>query len=137
MAKETTYAGMVGQWQRLLEPLKANRAELAHLEATWSRLQGMLDQALEINREQAARQAAKQEATRQIQELMPEGQRLWTLLRQSVKAHYGIRAEKLAEFGLQPFRGRRKPKPAPEEPQAPEPGNLPGPAPEAAGEPRP
>ena len=32
--------------------------------------------------------------------------------RLAIKQHYGIRSEKLAEFGLQPFRGRiRKAKP--------------------------
>jgi hypothetical protein len=48
------------------------------------------------------------------------------VLRLAVKQHYGIRAEKLAEFGLQPFRGRprsvqtaepQSPSPSPEEPK--------------------
>jgi len=43
-------------------------------------------------------------------------------LRTALKQHYGIRAEKLAEFGMQPFRGRnltakaKQPKPAASEP---------------------
>jgi hypothetical protein len=43
------------------------------------------------------------------------------MLRQGVKQHYGIRSEKLAEFGLQPFRGRKtktEPEPKPETPPA-------------------
>ncbi len=50
--------------------------------------------------------------------------RLANVLRLAVKHHYGIRSEKLAHFGLQPFRGRpfraRNSKPAPETPQTPE-----------------
>jgi hypothetical protein len=43
---------------------------------------------------------------------MVEGGRVATVLRQSLKAHYGVRSEKLAEFGVKPFRGRtRKAKP--------------------------
>ena len=53
-----------------------------------------------------------------------EGERLANLLRGAVKQHYGIRSEKLADFGLKPFRGRNrkktgpelKPKPSPETP---------------------
>ena len=42
-----------------------------------------------------------------------------TVLLVSIRQHYGIRAEKLADFGLKPFRGRRKPSPEPEpEPEA-------------------
>jgi len=34
------------------------------------------------------------------------GRRLATVLRTSVREHYGNRNQKLAEFGLQPLRGR-------------------------------
>jgi hypothetical protein len=45
--------------------------------------------------------------------VIAEGQRLVTVLRVSVRQHYGIDSEKLAEFGLQPFRGRRRKSPEP------------------------
>jgi hypothetical protein len=47
-----------------------------------------------------------------------EGQRLANAMRSMIKAHYGIRTEKLAEFGLQPFRGRSRKtkKPTPDTP---------------------
>jgi hypothetical protein len=64
--------------------------------------------------------------TRQLQEALVEGQRLATVLRLAIKEHYGIRSEKLAEFGLQPVRGRpRKAKPAAPEPPAPAPQPAP------------
>jgi hypothetical protein len=49
---------------------------------------------------------AKQEVSRRLAELMQEGNKLVTFLDAGVKQQYGNRAEKLVEFGLQPFRSR-------------------------------
>jgi hypothetical protein len=70
--------------------------------------------------------AGKQEASKQLNTFVTEGERLATVLQLAVKQHYGIRAEKLAEFGLQPFRGRTKAKPAPETPGTPGASGAPG-----------
>jgi hypothetical protein len=69
----------------------------------------MAAHAEDMKTQQAAQRAAKQASTQRLQEVLVEGERLATLLRRSVKQHYGIRAEKLAEFGMQPFRGRNQP----------------------------
>lgn len=106
MAKETTYAGKLGAWQRLLEPLAANAADLVHLEGSRIKLAGLLSQAVAINKQQAAHRAAKQEQTVQLKALIVEGERLANVLRAALKEHYGIRSEKLTEFAIQPFRGR-------------------------------
>ena len=120
-AKERTYVAILGVWQRLLAQLTANIAELAHLGPHRAKLEGILARAVDINQQQTALTASKQEMSKQLQELVIEGQRLTTVLRLSIKEHYGIRAEKLAEFNLQPFRGRsRSAKPAPE-PETPSP----------------
>jgi hypothetical protein len=121
MSQETTYAGIVGDWQRLLAPVKANGEELAHLEVPRAKLEALMARAVELNKEQAARAADKQEASRQLREIIPEGNRLANLLRVGIREHYGPRAEKLSEFELQPFRGRapRKSKPSPEGPVTP------------------
>jgi len=37
---------------------------------------------------------------------MTDSTRLGNALRAMIKEHYGVRSEKLAEFGIQPFRGR-------------------------------
>ena len=116
--KESTGAGKIGNWQRLLAPLVANGDDLKHLEVPRAQLTAMAAQAVDLKKQQAAHRAAKQTATQQLQEMLTEGERLATLLRQAVKQHYGIRAEKLAEFGLQPFRGRKQAATAPA-PQAP------------------
>ena len=60
--------------------------------------------------------------------MVVEGNRLGNALRVMLKEHYGVRAQKLAEFGLQPFRGRsRKATPgSPETPGGPEVSGTPG-----------
>jgi len=105
--RESTSAGKIGDWQRLLAPLAANGDDLKHLEVPRARLAAMAAEAENLKKQQAAQRAAKQASSQQLREMLAEGERLATLLRQAVKQHYGIRAEKLAEFGLQPFRGRK------------------------------
>ncbi|HKV11706.1 MAG TPA: hypothetical protein VJ725_26405 [Thermoanaerobaculia bacterium] len=121
MAKETTYAGVMGSIQRLSTALEANSAELPHLEGARQRLAALLTEAQENAKTQAALKASKQEASRQLRTLVIESQRVANAVRALLKQHYGLRSEKLAEFDLQPFRGRtRKVKPgAPETPEIP------------------
>jgi hypothetical protein len=127
MNRETTYKGMVEGWERLSEWLTANASELAHLETSRVKLEGLLTQARQVAAVQAAQVAAKQQASQSMKTIITEGERVANVLRASVKEHYGIRSEKLAEFGVKPFRGR-KPKAAPETPGAPAPG-TPAPSP--------
>ncbi len=113
MSQETTYAGMIGEWQKLIATLEANAADLPHAEVPKSELAAMLARAQGISLEQAALTATKQEQSKQLKDVMTEGQRLANALRVLVRQRYGIRSEKLVEFNLQPFRGRkRKAKPA-------------------------
>lgn len=113
MAKDRTISGVLGSWQRLLAPLQANASDIPHLEVPRTKLEGLLAQAVAINKDQGARRASKQELSKQLKTMMVDGERLASLLRAGVKEHYGVRSEKLAEFGLQPFRGlARKAKPA-------------------------
>ena len=133
MAWEDKKVGKIGDLRRLLAALEANAADLAHLEVSRQKLEGLLAQVVQIDLEQSARTAAKQEATRQLVLLLTEAERLATVLRFGVREHYGIRSEKLAEFGQQPFRGlKRKPKPAPATPGAPTPEPTPPPVSPAA-----
>ena len=124
MAKQTTYTGMIGDWQRLLETLAANSTEFPQIEPYRVKLAAMLTQALDVTQRQAALKADKQALSKQIRQLTTDGQRLASALRVLLKEHYGIRDEKLAAFGLQPFRGRtRKPAAAPEPTPEPQPAS--------------
>jgi hypothetical protein len=131
MTKESTQKGRLEEWERLIQRMAANAQELTHLEATRARLEAMLTEAREAAARQAVHTAGKQEASQKLKVLQVEGERLANLLRGAVKQHFGIRSEKLAEFGLKPFRGRNKkqtepglkPKPAPAPPPSATPAN--------------
>lgn len=84
----------------------ANAAELAFLEPKRLRLNEVLIEMRSLTGEQANLRARKQEVSKRIAELTQEGNALVNLLDVGVRQHYGNRAEKLAEFGLQPFRSR-------------------------------
>ena len=128
MSKERTLKGKLGDLQQLLSSLNANSADLAHLEATRIMLGDQLAKAQEAIERQGVHRAAKQEASQEFQAALTECERLANILRLGVKQHYGIRAEKLAEFGLLPFRGKKAAADA--EPPQPPPPNPPTPGPE-------
>ena len=107
MFNERTYSGILGALQRFLAALMANVSDLPHLEASSARFAEVLGRAQGLARQQAALTAEKQELSLQLRESVVDSQRLATMLRQGVKQHYGIRSEKLAEFGMQPFRGKK------------------------------
>lgn len=122
--KETTYAGMMGEWQHLVATLEENAEELANLAGTRDQLKTLLEKAQGASKRQTALVSEKQEISKQLRGFITEGQRLAHILRLSLKAHYGIRSEKLATFRLQPFRGRKVKEGEPEAP-APVPPSSP------------
>jgi hypothetical protein len=99
------------RWRHLIKALLANIGELPHLEAPRAKLEAMFFLALELVSEQRTFSARRQEASRKLQELLMEGRRLADFLQTGIREHYGTRAEKLSEFGLPPFRGRKPSKP--------------------------
>jgi hypothetical protein len=117
MTRESSVRGKLGELERLLAALTDNKDHLGHLEGSRVALETLLEQAREAFSQQHIHTAAKQEASQQLVTSLTEGMRLGTVLRLAVKSFYGIRSEKLAEFGIQPFRGRAGAKP--EEPTAP------------------
>jgi hypothetical protein len=127
MGSETTYSGVMGGLGRLSSALTANAAELAHLDGARLRLAKIVTDVEGIAQQQAAFTASKQEASKQLQKLLVEGQRLASGMTKFLQEHYGTRSEKLAEFGLQPFRGRK-----PRTPKSPTPSGPPPPAPTPA-----
>ena len=123
MSREKTYAGMLGEWQKFLASMDAN-PDLAPMAEWRNKLASLLAQGVEISQQQAAMAASKQEKSKQLQTLLADGNRLVTGMRKMIADRYGVRAEKLTEFGIPPFRGRtRKVKPGtePENPEVPSP----------------
>jgi hypothetical protein len=108
MSNEVTYAGKRGLWRQRLSTVAANAADLEHIQGLANRLEATLQAVEDVTRQQAAFVAGKQESSLQLGALMSDGDRLDTLLRKALRQHYGPGSEKLAEFGLQPFRGRTR-----------------------------
>jgi hypothetical protein len=110
MAKQTrdrTLKAKLGGLQHFSVQMAANSAELQHLEPSRVRFVEQVGLAEDAAHQQGVHTAAKQESSRKLQVAVTEGERLANILRLGVKQHYGLRSEKLAEFGLQPFRGRK------------------------------
>lgn len=126
MAREKTYNGVLGRWERLNQMMEVNKEDLPILEPGRQEFAKVLAAAMEAAQRQAVHTAGKQDASKQLKDLITEGQRMATMLSQGLKTRYGIRSEKLAEFGMQPFRGRpRKAKPEPEAPKPVDPTPAP------------
>lgn len=115
MQNETTYSGILGELQRFQASMEAKIAEVPHLEPSRVLFGEILTRAQDLARQQAAAMAEKQTLSQQLKAALDDGRRLATLLRKGLQQHYGIRSERLTEFGLLPFRGR-KAKPKPEQP---------------------
>jgi hypothetical protein len=119
MAKETTNAGKLGELARFTAALAANAPELTHLEGPRLRLDTVVNNAQEVAKQQTAFAASKQDASQRLKTLINEGQRLANGMRKFLTENYGVRSEKLAEFGLQPFRGKKVKQEKPEPPVSP------------------
>jgi hypothetical protein len=106
MDRVRSFAETVNGWVELLTALDQNGEELAQLDLPKQRLQTITDQIKAFAAEQAAMTASKQQATQRVEFLLAQGRKLATMLRTSVREHYGNRNQKIAEFGLQPLRTR-------------------------------
>ncbi|HSS51714.1 MAG TPA: hypothetical protein VLX28_22450 [Thermoanaerobaculia bacterium] len=132
MARETRSAGIMGDLQRLSVTMEANKEALPQLEPFRLKLTGIVVQIFEIAKQQAAHKAGKQETAKQLRTLLTQGNRVADLVRTGVRDHFGPDDEKVAEFGVQPFRGLKKAKtPAPT--PAPSPAPVPTTPPAHAG----
>lgn len=106
--RQSTLSGMLGDLRLLLEALKESGEDLPHLETSRAKLERLLAGAQDAAIRQAEAAARKQEATRDLQTLVTDGNRLAAALRGMLKEHYGTRAEDLTKFGMKPFRGRKR-----------------------------
>jgi len=120
MERESTYAGKTEKLQQLVGAIEVNAAEVPHLEGTRQKMVVIIGRTQDVFKRQAALKASKQGLSQELRALVTEGDRLATAVRSLLKEHYGLRAEKLTEFGIQPFRGRSR-KVKPEAPELPAP----------------
>ena len=100
-----------------------------HLEAPRLKLKGILEQLRVLNVQHDLHTASKQQVAKQQRALLADGKKLGTFLRTGLREHFGNRSDKLVEFGVAPFR-RRKRGETPvvtEPPQGETPADAPGP----------
>jgi hypothetical protein len=111
-----TFLALMGTGDHLLVTIQANSADLAHLEETRLQLATSIDVARAVSVRHDTAKALVQQATRDLEKSMADTQELVTRLRNGVRTQYGLRSEKLTEFGMQPRRTpvrKAKEKPAP------------------------
>jgi hypothetical protein len=108
MSKPKSYAETVNGFEELLTALGENSGDLPQLDLPRQRLQTILNQLRAFTTEQAAFTAGRQQATERVYFLLAQGRKLATVLRASVREHYGNRSQKVAEFGLQPLHTRSR-----------------------------
>jgi hypothetical protein len=116
MARDPKYGVTLNGWERLLAAFEANAGDFPQLESYRVQLAEMLALLRAAATQQAALTAAKQEESKRVRGLLSQGRKLATFMRNGARRRYGDDSEKLVEFGLLPFRGRRRPKE--EEPEA-------------------
>jgi len=108
--KGNTYDASFAEWRRLLKPFVNKPGETPHLDGHVAKLVSLLAQVEEIEGRQSALAAAKQEMSQQLKVLVVEGRKTAAFLKAGIRDHYGRKAEKLTEYGLQPFRGNKSAK---------------------------
>lgn len=124
MGTNKLHAVTLAGWDRLISTVSTNAAELPDLEKARTDLQKKMEEARALIGVQGTHQAAKQDATKRIAKVMDEGRQLATFLRSGVKQRFGKESEKVIEFGVKPFRSKRRtasPAPQPPTNQPPEP----------------
>jgi hypothetical protein len=102
------FASVITDWEKILATVAANKDDLQHLDSDRQQLEAEAAAAKVANLRQSTAKAVTQQATRDLEGSLKRGNDLADRLRLSIKGRYGKRSEKLTEFGLKVFRGKRK-----------------------------
>lgn len=118
----TRYSDHFRDWEELVGALAQNEGIHPHLTLPRQKLELLLAEAREMASLQAIHAARKQEASSRLTTILNQGVKLATFLRNGVREHFGNRSETLAEYRIQPFRGRYQVEtPPPVYPESPAP----------------
>ncbi|HEX5716093.1 MAG TPA: hypothetical protein VF179_08040 [Thermoanaerobaculia bacterium] len=125
MANEWLYMNTVNGWDKMDVAVTANAEKVPELEVNLGGLRTRSQRARQLFAQQAALTAAKQEVTKELQQVIQEGNARVKFLREGLKAYLGKDNEKLIEFGVMPFRGLvRRVAPKPPLPETVAPSDL-------------
>lgn len=111
--RNTSFADLMTNWDRLLAKVADNINDLQHLEAYRAQLAVEWEGARAAHLRQSEMQVHMQQATRDLEEFLGRCNDLAVRIRSGVKTTYGNRSEKLIEFGLRPIRSRKASPPPP------------------------
>jgi hypothetical protein len=103
-----SFADVMTDWEKLLATVAANKDELLFIDGYKQQLEVEMAGAKTASLRQSASQADSQQASRDLEGFLTRGSDLASRMRTGIKTQYGIRGEKLKEFGLKVFRGRKK-----------------------------
>lgn len=107
----------LGIWDRLVAAAMNNIRDLTVARQAVEDLKQAVVEIRELSERQTALRAAAQQMTRDLEAAKERANRAAVQVNQGVLAAYGSQSEKLAEYGLRPWRPRRR-KAVPEDPQA-------------------
>ena len=117
----SSLADILQDWTGLLAAVADHGTDLGAFEPLRSSLQTLLDQGRNLSAQQSALTANSQVATKQLKQVLRDGQTQASRLRAGVKSQFGYTDEKLVQFGSRPLRRRVRatklpvtPVPAPE-----------------------
>lgn len=135
MSDVRLYMNKVNGWEKMDTAMTANDTEVAHLKFKLPVLRDNSQRIRALYAQHAALAAARQAITREMTQLIDEGDQIFRMLKEALKDHYGKRNEKLVEFGVEPLRTaavkrRRGSKTSAETPVA-IPADSPAPAPDS------
>jgi hypothetical protein len=99
----SSYADYMRQWGELTAALAAN-PDLAYLEEQRVLLELEVETFRQLVVRQANQKRQAQETSREIEALVTRSRDMATRLRDSIRGHYGRKAERLVEYRLQPRR---------------------------------
>jgi len=109
MAKQKTrYSDFVAEGERLASSLAPNLKDVPHLEVPQKKLVGIVEDVRSLAVEQNLHAANKQQVSQRLKARLSEGKKLMTFLRTGIKEHFGNSNEKVVEFGVKPFRRRKR-----------------------------
>jgi hypothetical protein len=103
-----SFADLITEWEKLLTTVVANKDDLAHVEAFRQQLEQEVTGAKAANIRQLAAQAEAQQASRDLDDFRMRGRDMANRIATGIKSKYGMRSEKLKEFDIKVFRGKKK-----------------------------
>ena len=122
--KVSSFPDFMAYWDRMLQAVRNNQADLPDLSGLVGPLNVLLDEARQLETDKAEARSLLSRAAKRTRALIPEGRAAAARLRDALKVHFGGHNEALVQFGVAPLRTRRAVKPA-----DPEPPNPPVPVP--------